>query len=140
MMSATVVSGGAASSGYYRAEGYYAADSEVAAAASQWFGKAAEELGLRGQVDDALFTSMLVVDADGLPEGRALYSIPELVAGADGPQHAIAAGDTGGTIIRFRIVDRDRQVVTVSTEPEEALRSVRTVYWFAWSAVEAERP
>ena len=77
MMSATVVSGGAASSGYYRAEGYYAADSEVAAAASQWFGKAAEELGLRGQVDDALFTSMLEGQTyekgiTGLQEGRQM--------------------------------------------------------------------
>jgi conjugative relaxase-like TrwC/TraI family protein len=77
MMSATVVSGGAASSGYYRAEGYYAADSEEAAAASQWFGKAAEELGLKGQVDDALFTSMLEGQTyekgiSGLQEGRQM--------------------------------------------------------------------
>lgn len=77
MMSATVVSGGAASSGYYRAEGYYAADSEEAAAASQWFGKAAEELGLKGQVDDALFTSMLEGQTyekgiTGLREGRQM--------------------------------------------------------------------
>jgi hypothetical protein len=39
MMSATVVSAGAASSGYYNIEGYYAADSPEAQAAAEWFGK-----------------------------------------------------------------------------------------------------
>ena len=59
MMSASVVSAGAAKSGYYLAEGYYAADSDEAAQASRWFGKAAAELGLEGRVDDALFSAML---------------------------------------------------------------------------------
>ena len=59
MMSAAVVSSGAASSRYYKAEGYYAQGSAEADAAAVWFGKAAESLGLKGQVDDALFESLL---------------------------------------------------------------------------------
>ena len=59
MMSATVVSAGAASSGYYKTEGYYAAGSEEGDAAASWFGKGAEALGLEGRVDDAMFTQML---------------------------------------------------------------------------------
>ena len=59
MMSATVVSAGAASSGYYKTEGYYAAGSEEGDAAASWFGKGAEALGLEGRVDDEMFTQML---------------------------------------------------------------------------------
>ncbi len=59
MMSATLVSAGAASSGYYKAEGYYAAGSKEAEQAATWFGRAAETMGLKGQVDDALFTQLL---------------------------------------------------------------------------------
>lgn len=59
MMSATVVSAGAASSGYYKTEGYYAAGSEEGDAAATWFGKGAEALGLEGRVDDEMFTLML---------------------------------------------------------------------------------
>ncbi len=59
MMSATLVSAGAASSGYYKSEGYYAAGSQEAEQAASWFGRAAEHLGLSGRVDDALFTRML---------------------------------------------------------------------------------
>lgn len=59
MMSATVVSAGAASSGYYKTEGYYVAGSEEGDAAASWFGKGAEALGLEGRVDDEMFTQML---------------------------------------------------------------------------------
>lgn len=59
MMSVTLVSAGAASSGYYKAEGYYAADSKEGEQAASWFGRAAEALGLTGRVDDAIFTQML---------------------------------------------------------------------------------
>ena len=59
MMSATVVSPGAASSGYYKTEGYYTAGSEEGDAAASWFGKGAEALGLEGRVDDEMFTQML---------------------------------------------------------------------------------
>jgi len=59
MMSISTVSGGAASSGYYKSEGYYAAGSEEGDAAATWFGEKAEALGLEGRVDDALFTQML---------------------------------------------------------------------------------
>lgn len=59
MMSATVVSAGAASSGYYKTEGYYAAGSAEGDAAVSWFGKGAEALGLEGRVNDEIFTQML---------------------------------------------------------------------------------
>ena len=77
MMSATVVSAGAASSGYYKAEGYYAAGSPEAQQASSWFGKGAASLGLEGQVDDAIFTRMLegqtFTERDGkLEPGRVM--------------------------------------------------------------------
>ena len=59
MMSATLVSAGAAASGYDKAEGYYSAGSKEAEQAATWFGRGAESLGLSGQVDDALFTRIL---------------------------------------------------------------------------------
>lgn len=71
MMSATVVSTGAASSGYYKTEGYYAAGSDEGDAAANWFGKGAEALGLEGRVDDEMFTQML--------DGQTF------IAGEDGP-------------------------------------------------------
>ena len=59
MMSISPVNAGAAASGYYKTEGYYAAGSEEEDAAAHWFGKAAEELGLEGRVDDNLFAELL---------------------------------------------------------------------------------
>jgi conjugative relaxase-like TrwC/TraI family protein len=77
MMSATVVSGGAASSGYYNIEGYYAAESPEAQAAAEWFGKGASELGLAGAIDDTVFASMLEgqtyeKDGDSVKPGRLM--------------------------------------------------------------------
>jgi len=71
MMKATLVSAGAAASGYYKTEGYYAAGSDDGEASAQWFGKAAEALGLTGRVDDDLFAQLL--------EGQVFK------AGKDGP-------------------------------------------------------
>ncbi|MBL1435410.1 MAG: relaxase domain-containing protein [Rhodobacteraceae bacterium] len=59
MMSSTPVSAGAAASGYYKSEGYYTTGSEEGDAAAQWFGKAAEALGLAGRIDDPLFSELL---------------------------------------------------------------------------------
>jgi len=80
MMSAAVVSSGAASSRYYKAEGYYAQGSAEADAAAVWFGKAAASLGLEGQVDDALFESLLQGQTyeptpDGLQKTRLMGRI-----------------------------------------------------------------
>jgi conjugative relaxase-like TrwC/TraI family protein len=86
MMSLSNVSGGAAASGYYKAEGYYIAGSPEADAAASWFGKAAEHLVAEGQtefagrVDDKSFSDMLEgyappteKDADGnWKEGQTL--------------------------------------------------------------------
>ena len=65
MMSLSNVSGGAAASGYYKAEGYYIAGSPEAEAAASWFGTAAQQLVEDGQtafaerVDDKTFSDML---------------------------------------------------------------------------------
>ena len=65
MMSVSNVSGGAAASGYYKAEGYYIEGSPEAEAAASWFGKGAEALVALGQtefagrIDDKTFSNML---------------------------------------------------------------------------------
>ena len=70
MMTASVVSAGAAKSGYYQTEGYYKAGSPEAEAATQWFGKAAEKFGLVGQIDDARFAAIL--DGETPSTGRMM--------------------------------------------------------------------
>jgi conjugative relaxase-like TrwC/TraI family protein len=65
MLSVSNVSAGAAASGYYSTEGYYAAGSPEAEAAAQWFGRAAEYLAAKGQleftrpIDDLVFADLL---------------------------------------------------------------------------------
>lgn len=71
MMSVSNVSVGAAASGYYKEEGYYGQGSAEGERASAWFGKAAEEVGLTGYVDDAHFARLLDGQApDGKKMGR----------------------------------------------------------------------
>ena len=48
MLSISTVSAGAAASGYYKEEGYYREGTPEARDVAQWFGKAAEDLGLTG--------------------------------------------------------------------------------------------
>ena len=69
MMSISNVSAGAAASGYYKEEGYYKSGSPEGEAASQWFGKAAEEIGLTGAVDDQQFAAFLDGQA---PDGKVM--------------------------------------------------------------------
>lgn len=87
MMSATVVSAGAAASGYYKAEGYYIPGSDEEREASGWFGRGAEQLGLTGAVDNQIFSEML--------DGQTFR------AGMDGPER--------GDQIMGRYVDGERQ-------------------------------
>ena len=80
MMNATIVSPGAAASGYYKTEGYYAADSAEGRAAAEWYGREADNLGLEGRVDDALFAELLQGQTleqgeDGLTKGRLMGRI-----------------------------------------------------------------
>ena len=86
MMGTTQVSAGAAASGYYKTEGYYTAGSEDGDAAAQWFGKAAQALGLTGRVDDTLFAQLL--------DGQVFKP------GKDGPEPARLMG---------RVVEGERQ-------------------------------
>ena len=69
MMSIATVSAGAAASGYYKEEGYYKAGSQEGEKASAWFGKAAEEKGLVGTVDDDRFAQLL---EGKTPEGNLM--------------------------------------------------------------------
>ncbi|WP_114963822.1 MobF family relaxase [Tritonibacter mobilis] len=69
MMSISNVSAGAAASGYYKEEGYYKAGSEEGQKAATWFGKAAEENGLTGFVDDKQFAQFLDGEA---PDGKLM--------------------------------------------------------------------
>ena len=69
MMSISTVSAGAAASGYYKEEGYYKAGSDEAKNATQWFGKAAEQEGLTGHVDDKRFAELLDGQA---PDGKLM--------------------------------------------------------------------
>lgn len=69
MMSISNVSAGAAASGYYKEEGYYKAGTEEGERAATWFGKAAEENGLSGFVDDRQFAQLLDGEA---PDGKLM--------------------------------------------------------------------
>lgn len=77
MMKATNISAGAAASGYYKTEGYYSLENDEGTKSAEWFGSAAKELGLIGNVDDDLFARMLDGETfekgqDGLVEGRVM--------------------------------------------------------------------
>lgn len=70
MMTASVVSAGAASAGYYKAEGYYKSGTPEAEAATQWIGQAAEKFGLVGEIDDEKFAAVL--DGETPSTGRMM--------------------------------------------------------------------
>jgi conjugative relaxase-like TrwC/TraI family protein len=64
MMSLSAVGGGSDAAGYYQKDNYYTRDE--ATEASGWNGKAADELDLKGEVDEKVFAAVL----DGkLPNG-----------------------------------------------------------------------
>ncbi len=76
-----------------------------------------------------LFTPMLIVTAGAM---TAAFAIPELIAESEGPTIERTLGEVE---LEFRIVDRERSVVTVSpTDPGDSI-SVRQAYWFTWFAV-----
>ena len=69
MISMSAVSGGSAAASYYSSDNYYTA--EQAEQASEWVGKGAQELGLKGPVDEQVFADIL----DGkLPNGDVIKS------------------------------------------------------------------
>lgn len=69
MLTLSPVSGGAAASGYYRAEGYYLEGAKEAKEATQFYGKAATKEGLTKSFTDEKFSELL----DGkTPDGRLL--------------------------------------------------------------------
>jgi conjugative relaxase-like TrwC/TraI family protein len=69
MMSLAAVSGGSAAASYYSQDNYYTA--EQGSEASEWVGKGAEALDLKGAVDEQAFVDVL----DGkLPNGSEITS------------------------------------------------------------------
>jgi conjugative relaxase-like TrwC/TraI family protein len=69
MMSLSGTGGGSDAAGYYQKDNYYTRDQ--ASEASGWLGKGAEELGLKGAVDEKVFADVL----DGkLPNGDVIKS------------------------------------------------------------------
>jgi conjugative relaxase-like TrwC/TraI family protein len=69
MMSMSGIGGGSDAAGYYQKDNYYTRDQ--ASEASGWSGKGAEELGLKGAVDEKVFADVL----DGkLPNGDVIKS------------------------------------------------------------------
>jgi len=69
MLSIAVIKNASAASHYYEADNYYAKDSPEAAAATHWWGKGAEQLGLTGHVDSKQFEQLLL---GKLPNGSQL--------------------------------------------------------------------
>ena len=73
MLSIGALSSAAQGASYYERDGYYAKDDPEHRDASGWAGKGAEELGLKGPVDPAVFRAVLegkVPDGSGTELGR----------------------------------------------------------------------
>ena len=73
MLSIGALSSAAQGASYYERDGYYAKDDPEHRDASAWVGKGAEELGLTGPVDPAIFRAVLegkVPDGSGTELGR----------------------------------------------------------------------
>ena len=73
MLSIGALSSAAQGASYYERDGYYAKDDPEHRDASAWAGKGAEELGLNGPVDPAVFRAVLegkVPDGSGTELGR----------------------------------------------------------------------
>ena len=73
MLSIGALSSAAQGASYYERDGYYAKDDPEHRDASGWAGKGAEELGLKGPVDPAIFRAVLegkVPDGSGTELGR----------------------------------------------------------------------
>ena len=73
MLSIGALTSAAQGASYYERDGYYAKDDPEHKAASGWFGKGAEDLGLKGPVDPEIFRQVLegkVPDGSGTELGR----------------------------------------------------------------------
>ncbi|MEP2780834.1 MAG: MobF family relaxase, partial [Pseudoruegeria sp.] len=121
MLSISAVSGGSAQSGYYRAEGYYLQDSKEASEASQYFGKAANEAGFKGLVNDDHFSALL--DGES-PAGRMMGRI-----GPDGErQHRpgldLTFSAPKGVSIAGLVVGDERVIAAHTAAVKEAMTYV----------------
>ena len=73
MLSIGALTSAAQGASYYERDGYYAKDDPEHKAASGWFGKGADDLGLKGPVDPEVFRQVLegkVPDGSGTELGR----------------------------------------------------------------------
>lgn len=129
MMSVSNVSAGAAASGYYKEEGYYKAGTPEAEKAAQWFGKAAEEIGLTGNVDDQRFAEFLDGQApDGKQMGRFVDGERQHRPGLDITFSASKSASVAALVIGdARIVDAHDAAVRKAMEVVEE-RFIKTRY------------
>ncbi|UWQ56031.1 MobF family relaxase [Leisingera caerulea] len=128
MMSISNVSAGAAASGYYKEEGYYKAGTEEGERAATWFGKAADENGLSGFVDDRHFAQLLDGEApDGKLMGRYVDGERQHRPGLDLTFSASKSASVAALVIGDkRIIEaHDAAVRAVMTVVEERFIKTR---------------
>jgi conjugative relaxase-like TrwC/TraI family protein len=122
MMSMSAVSGGSAAASYYSSDNYYTL--EQAAEASEWAGKAAEALGLKGPVDEKAFADIL---EGKLPNGDVIKSPSgEHRAGLD------LTFSAPKTVSLLALVGGDERIQVAMKESVEA-----TLAWAEENLVEA---
>jgi conjugative relaxase-like TrwC/TraI family protein len=122
MMSMSPVSGGSAAASYYSSDNYYTA--EQSAEASEWMGKGADALGLKGPIDEQSFADIL----DGkLPNGDVIKSPSgEHRAGLD------LTFSAPKTVSLLALVGGDERIQVAMKESVEA-----TLAWAEENLVEA---
>ena len=122
MMSLSPVSGGSAAANYYSSDNYYTL--EQANETSEWVGKGAEELGLKGPVDEQVFADIL----DGkLPNGDVIEAPNgEHRAGLD------LTFSTSKTVSLLALLGDDKRIEVAMKESVEV-----TLAWAEENLIEA---
>lgn len=122
MMTMSAVSGGSAAANYYSSDNYYTL--EQANETSEWVGKGAEELGLKGPVDEQVFADIL----DGkLPNGDVIEAPNgEHRAGLD------LTFSTSRSVSLLALLGDDKRIEVAMKESVEA-----TLAWAEENLIEA---
>ena len=109
--SVSVLSSAGQAASYYEADDYYA---EGGMAPSEWFGEAAEKLGLSGEVDREQFAELL----EGRIAGQQLGTtrLPELICDGAMVASALAGTEATAAVHDFPTVAQLRQVVLAEQE------------------------
>lgn len=128
MISMTKITAGSASTKYYEKEGYYKAGSDEAKDASQWFGKAAKDAGLVGEIDGDKFSSILEgIAPNGQVMGRIRNGEREHRPGVDVTMNAPKSVSVVGLVMGDeRVVKAHKEaVLAVAGYIEENLITTR---------------